>query len=127
MTVPIRFAAPWFRYGAGDRRIGGACPDVRHSAQEEETAMIRLFVRHNVEAYETWRAVYDDFDATRRSMGVTGHAVYRNVDDGNDITAYHDFATLDAARAFAGSSQLREAMGKAGVAGAPQIWFTEEA
>ena len=89
--------------------------------------MVRLFVRHTVHSYRAWRAVYDNFDATRRSMGVTAHAVYRNVDDENDITISHDFETLEAARVLTGSSELREAMGKAGVAGAPQIWFVQEA
>jgi hypothetical protein len=37
----------------------------------------------------------------------------------------HEFATLEAARAFAGSSELRAAMHDAGVQGAPTVWFTE--
>jgi hypothetical protein len=32
---------------------------------------------------------------------------------------------MDAAKAFAGSSELREAMGRAGVVGQPDIWFTQ--
>lgn len=89
--------------------------------------MTRMFVRHDVEDYAKWRQAYDDFDGERSGMGVTGHAVYRAADNGNDITAYHDFATLDAAQAFAGSDRLKEVMQGAGVASAPQIWFVEEA
>ena len=90
-------------------------------------ATTRLFVRHDVTDYDAWRKVYDEFDATRTSMGVTGDAVYRSIDDPNNVTAWHDFDSADAARSFAGSDELREAMGRAGVAGAPQIWFVEEA
>ncbi len=89
--------------------------------------MVRMFVRHQVGDYATWRKGYDDFDEKRSTMGVSGHAVYRSVEDGNDVTAYHDFDSIDAARSFAGSNDLKEAMQQAGVVGAPQIWFVEEA
>ncbi len=34
---------------------------------------------------------------------------------------------MDTAKAFAASTELREAMGSAGVVGAPSIWFTQRA
>jgi hypothetical protein len=85
--------------------------------------MIRLFVRHNVDDYEAWRKVYDEFDEERRSMGVTDDAVFQSTDNPNDVTAWHDFDTAEAARAFASSDQLRNGMQRAGVQGEPQIWF----
>lgn len=88
--------------------------------------MIRMFVRHQVGDYAKWRQGYDDFDAKRTEMGVSGHAVYRSVDDHNDVTAYHDFESVDAARSFADSADLKDAMQNAGVTSAPQIWFVEE-
>ncbi len=48
-------------------------------------------------------------------------AVYRAADDPNDITVTHDFATMDAARAFAGSAELQAAMRDAGVLGASMV------
>jgi hypothetical protein len=89
--------------------------------------MIRMFVRHKVNDYAAWRKAYDDFDATRNSMGVKGHAVYQAAGDPNDVTAWHDFDSLEKAQAFAGSNELREAMGSAGVASPPDIWFTTPA
>ena len=89
--------------------------------------MVRLYVRHPVTDYAAWRQVYDAFDAERQTFGVTGHAVYRALDDGNDVTVWHDFATREAAEAFAGSDRLREVMHRAGVAGEPTIWFVSEA
>ena len=77
--------------------------------------MVRIFIRHTVADYAAWRTVYDDFDATRRSMGVTGAEVYQALDNRNDVTVWHDFGTRAEAEAFAGSSQLRDAMAKAGV------------
>ena len=89
--------------------------------------MIRMFVRHDVDDYGKWRQGYDAFDQRRTHMGVRGHGVYRSVDNDNDITAYHDFDSIEAARAFADSSELKDAMQSAGVASVPQIWFTQEA
>jgi hypothetical protein len=86
--------------------------------------MVRMFVRHKVHDYAAWRKGYDAFEPMRIKLGAKGHAVYRDVDDGNDVTAWHDFSGLDAARAFANSHELREAMKGAGVVGAPAIWFT---
>jgi ABC-type sugar transport system substrate-binding protein len=97
------------------------------SAQPAAAAGVRLFVRHEVNDYAAWRKVYNDFDKTRRKLGVTAQAVYRSTDNPNDVTVTHDFKSLDKAKAFAASSELKSAMEKAGVKGAPQIWFTTTA
>ena len=89
--------------------------------------MAVLFVRHTVADYTAWRKAYDDFDDQRSSLGVTGHGVFQLDGDPNDVTVYHEFSSMDAAKAFAGSEQLKEAMTKAGVQGMPDIWFTESA
>jgi len=85
--------------------------------------MATLFVRHKVADFGQWKKAYDDFDAERKSMGVTSHGVYQADGAPNDITAYHEFDTMEAARAFAGSARLQEVMKSAGVEGAPDIWF----
>ena len=89
--------------------------------------MIRMFVRHNVNDYATWRQAYDSFDGERQDLGVRGDAVFQTAGNPNEVTAWHDFDTLEAAEAFAGSERLREVMQNAGVAGEPQIWFAEQA
>ena len=89
--------------------------------------MATLFVRHTVADYKAWRKVYDDFDAVRKTLGVTAAAVYQAADNPSDITITHDFATLGAAQAFAKSPELKKAMQSAGVVGAPTIWFTTKA
>ena len=86
-----------------------------------------MFFRHEVADYPAWRSVYDSIDETRASMGVTDQAVFRSTADDRDVTGWHDFEREDAAQAFAASPALREAMGRAGVQGAPQIWFTTAA
>ena len=97
------------------------------SAHRVEGADVRLYVHHEVGDYTTWRKAYDAFDATRRKLGVTGQAVYRSIDEPNDVTVTHDFRSADKAKAFAASPELKGAMEKAGVKGTPQIWITTRA
>ena len=85
--------------------------------------MVRLFVRHPVSDYSTWREHYDAFDDERRGLGVVDDAVYQSIDDPNDVTAWHDFASGDEAKAFAASPRLQQVMSESGVAGEPTIWF----
>jgi hypothetical protein len=89
--------------------------------------MATLFVRHTVADYAAWRRIFDDFTPTQVALGVTAKAVYQAADDANDITVTHDFATLEAAKAFAGSQELKAAMHDEGVTSAPTIWFTTRA
>ena len=89
--------------------------------------MIRMFVRHPVADFTTWKQAYDDFDQERKGMGVAGDAVFQATDNPNEVTAWHDFESLEAAKAFVESPRLREVMEAAGVAGEPTIWFTTRA
>ncbi len=87
--------------------------------------MIRMFARHTVADFARWREQYDAFDAERRGMGVVGEAVYPSAEDATDVTLSHDFANLEAARAFVASKRLQEVMANAGVVGQPTVWFTK--
>ena len=87
--------------------------------------MATLFVRHTVADYGKWKQGYDAFDAERRGLGVTSDGVNQLDGNPNDVTVYHEFANMEAAKAFAANPRLREVMSQAGVQGAPDIWFTE--
>jgi quinol monooxygenase YgiN len=85
--------------------------------------MATMFVRHGVSDFETWKQAFDAFDAERQSMGVTGHGVYQVDGSPNEVTVYHQFDSMEAARSFAASPRLQEVMKAAGVQGTPDIWF----
>jgi hypothetical protein len=93
---------------------------------KEATKMARLFVRHKVEDYATWRKAYDDFEAHRTKVGEIGDWVYQLESDPNDVTVIHDFESVEAANALAASTELHQAMSGAGVAGKPDVWITSE-
>lgn len=89
--------------------------------------MATLFVRHKVQDFNTWKQAYDAFDTERQTMGVTGHGVYQADGDPNEVTVYHHFDSMDAAKSFVDSARLEEVMQAAGVTGTPQMWFTTKA
>ncbi len=89
--------------------------------------MAKVIVQHHVADYDRWFAVFTEHGDVRRQHGATGHAVTRSVADPNSIVIVNDFATLAGAQAFAADPSLPEAMHRAGVDGAPQVWITEDA
>ena len=86
------------------------------SAQPVAAADVRMYVKHEFADYAAWR-----------KLGVTAQAVYQSVDNPNDVTVTHDFKSAEKAKAFVASPDLKTAMEKAGVKGAPQIWITTKA
>jgi quinol monooxygenase YgiN len=88
--------------------------------------MTTMFVRHTVSNYETWRKAYDDFASVQKAKGVRGQAVYQAIDNPNDITVTHEFASAAAAQDFVNSDELKKAMQGGGVIGSPTIWFTNK-
>jgi hypothetical protein len=94
---------------------------------KEDATMARLFVRHQVADYATWRKGYDGSSALREAGGVRAAGVYVSVEDGNDVTVFHDFDSADAAAAFVGQEELKAVMKEIGVVGAPTVWITDEA
>ncbi len=90
-------------------------------------AQATLLVRHEVADYAAWRSAYESVDGLRKKHGCTDDEVLLNPTDKQDVYVLHRFPTLEQAQAFAGSSELREAMGRAGVKGAPRIEIAVEA
>ena len=90
-------------------------------------ATATLIARHRVNDYSAWRSVYDSVDEIRQQHGCTDDEVLIDPTDKQDVFVLHRFPTVEQAEAFAGSSELREAMSRAGVAGPPRIEITVEA
>ena len=85
--------------------------------------MVRMFVRHRVSDFATWKAGYDAFDAQRQTMGVRSQAAFCGAENTEDVTVWHDFDDMAAAQTFMAAPELADVMKRAGVVGEPQIWF----
>ena len=88
--------------------------------------MATMFAKHKVNDYGNWKRTYDEFASVRKEKGVTGASVHRDASDPNIIIVTHQFNDVNAAMAFANSVELKSAMANAGVAGPPEIWFSED-
>ena len=86
-----------------------------------------LIARHRVDDYSAWRSVYDSVDELRQQHGCTHDEVLVDPSDKDDVFVLHRFPTVEQAEAYAASAELREAMGRAGVAGRPRIEIAVEA
>jgi quinol monooxygenase YgiN len=88
--------------------------------------MATMVVLHRVRDYGAWRRVYDDVAPMQKAGGVIEESVYRAKGDPNNVLVLHRFATMAEAEAFISSDELRGAMERAGVEGAPRIELYEE-
>ena len=86
-----------------------------------------LIVRHRVQDYGAWRAVYESVEGLRQQHACSGAEVMVDPGDKQEVFVLHRFPTVTQAQAFAESSELREAMSRAGVVGLPRVEIAVEA
>jgi antibiotic biosynthesis monooxygenase (ABM) superfamily enzyme len=86
-----------------------------------------MFVRHSVKDYEAWKSVFDSVSDLRKRNGEKAYQILRQGNGSNEIFAMFKWDSMDNARKYASSPELREAMERAGVVGKPDIYFLEEA
>jgi len=88
--------------------------------------MAYLLVRHKDKDYEKWKTVFDEHSATRKTSGSKGGRLLRNADDPNEMVVIFEWDSLEKARKFAQSEDLKKTMQRAGVIDKPDIYFLEE-
>jgi hypothetical protein len=85
-----------------------------------------VLVRHKVEDYNKWSAVFFEHGVVRANMGFKGGHIFRNVDDTNEVVILLEVDGLEKARQVMQSEGLRKTMQRVGVIGQPDICFLEE-
>ncbi len=88
--------------------------------------MTYIFVKHRVEDYDRWKAVFDEHAAVRKEHGSTGARVLRDANDPQEVVVITEWQDMEHAQQFAQDPDLLEVMQRAGVTGAPDIFFLEE-
>ena len=89
--------------------------------------MVHVMIRHQVADYGRWKEAFDSHLATRKRAGETGCQVFHSVEDPRDIVVLLDWQTVEEARKFMNSDDLRQRMKEAGVQGAPDVQYLEDA
>ena len=89
--------------------------------------MIHVIIRHKVADYAQWKQVFDSHLNSRMAAGENGSRVFQSVDDPRDVTVVSDWDSVDHARRFLGSEDLKATMKKAGVTGEPVVNCVQDA
>lgn len=89
--------------------------------------MATLYVHHKVKDYAAWRKVFDNLTYMRTGYGCTGHKVFQSPSDPNEITILTDWKTVEQAKTYATSNDLKEGMKNAGVISQPDVAFLADA
>lgn len=109
----------WWALGAA----AAVALTVASAAYGQQTPGVRMFVRLEVVQFSEWVKTYDGFAPARKAAGVTQSTLWQSADDPNEVTVINEFPSLEQARAFAASGELRDAMRNSGLRGPPQVWF----
>jgi len=89
--------------------------------------MAVILVKHKVKDFAAWKKGFDANLAMRKSFGEVSAEVFRDASDPNLITVVNKWDSLANAQKFAHSPDLKAAMEKSGVVGAPDVSFWNEA
>ncbi len=88
--------------------------------------MAQILIRHRVDDFASWKAIFDGRRDKRRASGERGYRLYQVEGDPNNVVAIFEWDEMENAHAFFESSELRDAMERAGVAETPEIHFMNE-
>jgi quinol monooxygenase YgiN len=101
--------------------LAGGAP--RH----REATTMKIIVQHTVRDYDAWKPAFDEHEATRAKYGCTGHTIYRDPDNRNDLTILTSWGSREGAEKFMQDPSLKAAMEKGGVISEPRVAMLEEA
>ena len=88
--------------------------------------MINVLVHHEVADYTAWKAAFDSGFDWRRKNGERGCRIFHSAENVNDLTLLFEWESLEKARAFIASDELKTRMASAGVKGSPRVDFLTE-
>ena len=89
--------------------------------------MVRIFVRHKVSDFASWKKGYDAAEPIRQRFGCSDAAIFQVPGDPTDVIVTHDFPDAASAHGFMDVPELRSAMEAAGVVSEPEVWFGQPA
>ena len=80
----------------------------------------------HVHDYDDWKAEFDTGEPLRREFGCTGHEIFRDVDDSNQLTLFLDFPSRERAKSFLEDPRLKQNMDRAGIDEPPRTMLVSQ-
>ena len=88
--------------------------------------MASLLVQIKVKDFGEWKKVFDSSAGLRASNGALSSQVFQDASDPKSVTVLNRWNTLENAKKFNLSPELKAAQEKAGVEGTPKVVFLNE-
>tara|TARA_A100001037_G_scaffold286238_1_gene294432 strand:- start:408 stop:680 length:273 start_codon:yes stop_codon:yes gene_type:complete len=82
-----------------------------------------VIVTHPVKDFGAWKIVFDEFEHLRKEAGELTAIVLRHADDPNVVSVLNTWTSVDAAKTFIASEEVKKGMGEAGVTAPPTFVF----
>lgn len=86
-----------------------------------------MLVKFTVGDFANWKTVFDSKLDFRQANGEKSEQIFQDIDDHNSVTLLFEWDSLENARKFTQSPELKAAMQQAGVTGPPNISFLNKA
>jgi heme-degrading monooxygenase HmoA len=87
--------------------------------------MTTLSIHLKVAEYAKFRSAFDQNDAIRRKFGQTGYSLFRSASDPLELTVHIQWPSMEQAKAWATSPDLKAGLQNAGVVSQPDVAFLE--
>lgn len=88
--------------------------------------MAVLVIRHRVQDFATWKAVFDEDAGARNAHGSRHERIFRDDLGAGEVLVFLEWDDAERAHLFVRSDALLESMVRSGVAGRPDVWILEE-
>lgn len=88
--------------------------------------MVNILIHAKIEDYNKWKPVFDEHSSFRAQMGSKSGKIFHTSGNPNEIFILFEWESIESAKKFSQSDNLKEAMKSSGLIGMPDIHFLEE-
>lgn len=88
--------------------------------------MPHMLVHHKVRDFAKWKPFFERHESVRKTGGSKNGTVFQNAEDPTDVFVLFEWDSVENARKFAMSEDLKKTMEQAGVMGVPHIHMLKE-
>ncbi len=82
-----------------------------------------MIVHHKVNDFEKWKPFFDKNENMQKISGSKSSQVFQNTEDSNDVFILFEWDSIENAKKFIASEDLKKTMEQAGVINIPHIHF----
>ena len=84
-----------------------------------------MILIQKVTDYNHWKSVFDSLKPIRSNYGSTGSKVYRADNEPDEVLVITDWQSIDHAKKYSQSQELKDARQKGGANSDPKVYFVD--